>query len=163
MYAQVCSTKESLTLDGSVKKVAPKVFKNLQQSFPLLTWSKRFRSPNHQAGCEPDGGVFYYKDEVILAAEGKHQQNAGNAIERWYKNNFVLRLASPKMTYITFATGQGAKEDAVISKTLSPAHPDGFNTYVVGGNVCYLEPNGFDEDDIYEIIKEAITDQILLR
>ena len=160
MYAKVCSTRESISLDGDLKTVAKLVAYELKQKYPGLTFEKRYRSDNHQAGCEPDGGIFYYNGRMIVAAEAKHQGLRGNAIERWYKNNFVLRQVSPTLTYITYATGEGAANGEVICKTLSPAHPDGFNHYKLGGNVCYTEPEGFMPEVMYESLKGAIIDQI---
>ena len=158
--ADVCSSEHSLKLDGDLKNIAINVFNVLSDIHPELTFEKRYRSTNHQAGCEPDGGLFYYKGQLIVAAEAKHQANAGNAIERWYKNAFVLRQASSSITYLTFATGEGAQDGCVICKTLSPAHPHGFNNYVMGENVCYTSVDGFEPGFIGTCLVEAILDQI---
>lgn len=159
-HADVCSSKESKELDGNLKTVSRLVFHELKQKYPSLTFEKRFRSEIHQAGCEPDGGLFFYKGKLIVAAEAKHQGRKGNAIERWYKNAFVLRQLSASVTYITYATGEGAQENEVICKTLSPAHPFGFNIYNIGENVCYTSVDGFLPEVIYEGLKGAILDQI---
>ena len=158
--ADVCSSKESLKLDGDLKSVSQNVFNVLKECYPELTFEKRYRSSNHQAGCEPDGGLFYYKGVLIVAAEAKHQGRAGNAIERWYKNAFILRQVNPSITYLTFATGEGAQENEVICKTLSPAHPHGYNNYVMGANVCYTSVNGFESGVIGTHLIESIIDQI---
>lgn len=158
--ADVCSSKESKELDANLKTISCLVFHELKQRYHNLTFEKRFRSTKHQAGCEPDGGLFYYNGVLIVAAEAKHQGKQGNAIERWYKNAFVLRQLSKSVTYITYATGEGAQENEVICKTLSPAHPSGFNVYNIGENVCYTSVDGFMPEVIYEGLKGAILDQI---
>ena len=160
MYAKICSTKESLVLDSSLKTIAKQVLKDLQTTYPDLTFERRYKSKNHSAGCQPDGGIWYYQGRLILAAEAKHQGKGGNAIERWYKNNFVLRQISSTFTYITYVTGAGAVDNGIICKILSPAHPQGYNNYYLGANVCYTEPEGFLPQVIYESLKGAIIDQI---
>ena len=160
MFAQVCSTKESLTLDGDLKRVARKVAEDIKLKHPEVYWTKRFNTTAHSAGCEPDGGVFWFEDVPIVVAEAKHQGASGNAIERWYKNNFVIKQANADCTYITFATGEGAYPDRVIGKTLSPAHHLGYNTYSKGENVCYLRPEGLSENEMYTTLMTAIDDKV---
>ena len=158
--ADLCSSTESKTLDGNLKDVAKRVFNVLKECYPDLTFEKRYRSSTHQAGCAPDGGLFYYKGKLIVASEAKHQGATGNAIERWYKNAFILRQVNPSITYLTFATGEGAQENAVICKSLSPAHPHGYNNYVIGENVCFTSVKGFDSGFIGTQLIESIIDQI---
>ena len=160
MQAQVCSTRESLQLDGDLKQVSKRVAEDIKVKYPEVTHTKKFNSHTHAAGCEPDGGIFWYKGEPIVACEGKHQGAKGNAIERWYKNNFVLRQLNHNITYITFATGEGAYPDRVIGKTLSPAHHLGYNYHSVGENVCYLRPEGISNQEMYTLITEAIESQV---
>ena len=160
MQAQVCSTRESLQLDGSLKKTAKQVAEYIKQKYPEVTHSKKFNSTEHNAGCEPDGGIFWYKGDPIVACEAKHQGARGNAIERWYKNNYVMRSLNHSITYITFATGEGAYPDRVIGKTLSPAHHLGYNYHSVGENVCYLRPEGISNQEMFTLIVEAIESQV---
>lgn len=158
--ADVCSTPESKEIDGDLKAIAVAVFDELKLRYSKLTFQKRFRSPLHRAGCQPDGGLFFYDGRLIVAGEAKHQSDAGNAIERWYKNLFVLRQLEPNFTYLTYATGEGGYEYGTIGNTLSPAHLHGFNNYIRGENVCYLSVDGFMPKVMYEGLKGAIIDQI---
>ena len=56
-----------------------------------LTAQVKLRSeqiPNGKGACQPDGLAWFWDGELIAVFEAKKQQNRGNAIERWYKNNF---------------------------------------------------------------------------
>ena len=160
MYGNICSTKESLTLDGNLKQVAREVAEDIKLTHPEVYWTKRYKTTAHSAGCEPDGGVFWFDDVPIVVAEAKHQGNAGNAIERWYKNNYIIKMANADCTYITFATGEGAYPDRMIGKILSPAHHLGYNNYCKSENVCYLRPEGVSEQEMYSILIQAINDKV---
>ncbi len=59
------------------------------------------------AGFRPDGGLFVDQDrEPVVAIECKYQGEAGNAIERWYKNFAVAQRLGVKR-YVTFCLGEG--------------------------------------------------------
>jgi len=59
-------------------------------------------------GVYPDGGVWCAPDgtQPLLAAEAKHQGEAGNAIERWYKNYTMLNPLGVRV-HLTVCTGAG--------------------------------------------------------
>lgn len=160
MRADICTTRESLSLDGNLKRVARKVAEQIKDTHPEVYWTKKYTSTAHSAGCEPDGGVFWIEGTPIVVAEAKHQGNAGNAIERWYKNNYIMRNANHDITYITFATGEGAYPSKIIGKILSPAHHLGYNNYSKSENVCYLRPEGVSEQEMYSILIQAINDKV---
>ena len=162
MYGKQSQTKQSTDLDEAVKRVASEVFDCLKLTFPYLTWKAHYKGDAYHKGCMPDAGLFYYKGRLIVSGEGKYQQDSGNAIERWFKNECILRKIEPNVTFITFASGAGAYEKGVIGKTLRLAHPDGYNNYQVGKNTCYLEPDGFDDTFIFEVLFKAVTDKIAL-
>ena len=111
--------------------------------------------PGGLAGCEPDGGAWFIDNKLVAIFEGKKQGVRGNAIERWYKNNFICRKINPSVCYITFAVGEGAQEGEVIHKTLSPAH-EKFDVFVPNGNSCFLRKNGFTEDEMLCIMREVL-------
>ena len=162
MYGKQSQSKASKSLDKAVKRIASEVFETLKPTIPYLTWKTHYKGDAYHMGCMPDAGMFYYQDTLIVTGEGKHQQDGGNAIERWFKNERILRKVEPNVTFITFASGSGAYEKGVIGKTLRWAHPDGYNNYQVGKNICYLELDGFDDTFIFEILSKAIKDKIAL-
>lgn len=64
-------------------------------------------------GFSPDGGCFLDKDgNILLAVECKKQGKGGNAIERWYKNDFSLTDIVPCKCYLTLCYGDGFFDDA---------------------------------------------------
>lgn len=72
-------------------------------------------------GVQPDGGVWAASDHrPVVAAEAKKQGEAGNAIERWYKNWDVLRVLGVQV-YVTFCVGDGFFDQNAAQKTLETA------------------------------------------
>jgi hypothetical protein len=71
-------------------------------------------------GCVPDGGMWFDGDrktqgrQLKVVFEAKHQQNGGNAIERWATNHAVCSAINPEASYVTFATGGGAVKGGVL-------------------------------------------------
>ena len=98
--------------------------------------------------------------KAIAVFEGKKQQDRGNAIERWYKNNAICRLISPNVSYVTFACGEGAYDDGTIGNTLNVFHLLGFDKYNPGNNSCFMSVNGFDTEYISDIMIEVIEERI---
>ena len=100
-------------LDTALKDLKDIVFEELSIEYPDLVLQKRLlpsQIPGGIGGCEPDGGAWFYQDKLIAVFEAKKQQDSGNAIERWFKNNYICRLINPQVSYVTFATGEGAYE-----------------------------------------------------
>lgn len=155
-YGAVASTDESRALDKAVKQAAQLVADELTEVYPELSFVKAYKGSKTQVGFSPDGGLFFLNGELILVAEAKKQNNAGNAIERWYKNQFIARTLNPTTSYITFASGSGATESGVIGRTLSWAHSDGYNAYHHNKNSCYLSTNGFSVEEAMSIIRNAV-------
>jgi hypothetical protein len=117
--------------------------------------------PGKIGSCAPDGGLWFYKNELIAVFEAKKQQNAGNAIERWFKNNFIVKKINPKCSYITFAIGAGAAENGVIYKTLHIAHYEGgINVYKPEMNSMFCSPTGFELSSIYSIMKNVLDERL---
>jgi len=162
MYGKQSQTDQSTALDNAVKRVASGVFETLKLIIPYLTWEAWYKGDSYNVGCRPDAGLFYYKGILIVSGEGKHQQDSGNAIERWFKNERILRKVEPNVTFITFASGSGAYEKGRIGKILRSAHPNGYNNYQVGENSCYLKPDGFDDAFIFKTLSKAVKDKIAL-
>lgn len=141
------STEESIKLDKSLKLAAAKVREELQALYLDIVFEKKLSrkvrdelscvdKPGEKAyGVEPDGGIFYLFFRGILvpiaAFEGKKQGDAGNAEERWFKNNDRLgdltdiralqlgihpKWSSDDFYYKTWCTGEGAAEGSTFDR-----------------------------------------------
>ena len=126
----------------------------------------RYTDPLDYSACQPDGGFFCIrKDDIlipIVASETKHQGQEGNAIERFFDNNIWSRDVNPNISYISFASGEGATINEVIHRTLYKRHHGsfgGFDNYYPGTNSCFLSKDGFSEDFIYDILVKAIIER----
>ena len=76
--------------------------------------------------CEPDGGIFE-SDKTVLVIEAKHQQDAGNGIERWHNNynmihDLYVEEKDKRVLYVTFCSGEGAYEQGEIGKAIHFKH-----------------------------------------
>lgn len=177
------STTASKSLDARCREVSQRLCDEYLSSIPGLTFQKKlsFEQMGHSLGaCQPDGGLFFYKKTLILALEGKYQNEHGNAIERWYKNHHILRNSKRFkpgiLSYITICTGNGANEPTgkivrgrikgkVIYNTLADAHLNihhvvEYNQYRAGDNSAYMCPDGVTTDFIYDIMKTALLERI---
>jgi hypothetical protein len=112
--------------------------------------------PGNKGACQPDGGLWFVNGKLACAFEGKKQGNGGNAIERWFKNNFICRMIAPDISYVTFATGPGAVENGVIHNCLSVAHLQGVNQVNHRGNSLFLNGHGFTCDELVAIMLEVL-------
>ena len=157
----VATDARARKLDNYCKELRESVFANFKSKD--LTVQKKLNQdqiPGGIGACEPDGGAWFYKGILIAVFEGKKQQNRGNAIERWFKNNFICRSINPQVSYVTFATGEGAKADGTIGKALNIAHLNGFNKYVPGGNSCFMNTDTIDKDEMNGIMHEVILERM---
>jgi len=131
----------------------------LANEFPTLTMQRKLRKdqiPGGVGGCEPDGGAWFRDGKLIAVFEAKKQQDRGNAIERWFKNNYIARAINPDVHYITFAIGEGATDEGVITKTLNVAHLDGFDKFVPNKNSCFRQVDGFTDEELKAIMIEVL-------
>jgi hypothetical protein len=160
-------------LDGQCKKLKNSLYQELKQIYPDLVVQKKLTKdqiPGGIGACEPDGGAWFYLGVLIAIFEGKKQGDRGNAIERWFKNNFICRLINQNVSYVTFCTGAGAYRiwDKILNKLtygtivhgLNVAHLDGFDKYNPGKNSAYLRSDGFETEEIYAIMKEVLIERI---
>jgi hypothetical protein len=151
-------------LDTQCKETARRVLAHLKAKHGnQITMEKKLNKdqiPGGSGACAPDGSLWFYRGTLIAAFEAKKQQNAGNAIERWYKNNFICRAINPNVSYVTFACGEGAVVGGVMHKALAVAHLDGFDKLVPKKNSCFMSPQGFPEEEIERIMIETITSQL---
>ena len=115
-----------------------------------------FTSKNIEIGCVPDGGMWFAGNrdnpnrQLKVVFEAKHQQNAGNAVERWATNRALCQRINPDARYITFATGEGAVENGVLrnyGNAMSVVFPN---------TEWHYSPDGFTEQEIFEIIRSEL-------
>ena len=169
----VATDARARKLDDQCKHIKDSIFAVLKSSYPKLTLQRKLTKeqiPGGIGACEPDCGVWFYDGVLILVGEGKKQQDRGNAIERWFKNNFICRLINPQVSYITFCTGEGAYRfwDKLLGrltygqivKALNIAHLFGFNQYNPGENSAFLNTDCFIKQDINTIMVQVISERI---
>ena len=159
----VATDARARKLDEQCKHQKENVFAELKQQYPELTLQKKLTKeqiPGGIGACEPDGGAWFYRGVLIAVFEGKKQQDAGNAIERWFKNNFICRKINPDVSYVTFCTGEGAYNDGQIGKALNVAHLEGFDQYNPGSNSAFMNIDCFTKEFIRDTMVEVITERI---
>jgi hypothetical protein len=172
----VATDARARKLDEQCKHLMQDVYTELKKIYPKLTLQKKLTKaqiPGGIGACAPDGGAWFYRGVLIAVFEGKKQQDRGNAIERWFKNNFICRKVNPEVSYVTFCTGEGAfmnwteKEGSdelmtygQIVKALNVAHLDGFNQYNPGDNSAFLSTDCFTKEFINATMIEVICERI---
>ena len=160
----VATDEAARTLDKYCKSQARILKESLVPHYSgRLTIQTKLRPeqiPNGRGACQPDGFAWFWDGELIAVFEAKKQQDRGNAIERWYKNNYICRRLGPNVSYVTFAIGEGAYESGTIWHALSPAHDSGANVYVPGGNSCFMKTAGWTESEISAFMLHAIEERI---
>jgi hypothetical protein len=78
--------------------------------------------------------------------EAKHQQNGGNAVERWATNRALCQVINPDAVYVTFATGAGAVEGGVLhtyGEDMKKAFPN---------TKWYYSEEGFTQEELSDIM-----------
>ena len=159
----VATDARARKLDEQCKHLKDDVFTELKKIYPELTLQKKLSKlqiPGNKGGCQPDGGAWFYRGMLIAAFEGKKQQDRGNAIERWFKNNYICRKINPEVSYVTFCTGEGAYDDGQIGKALNVAHHAGLNQYNPGDNSVFLNTDCFTREFINATMIEVICERI---
>lgn len=153
----------SLALDKQVSRLAKELSTDPAVIAAGYTFQKKLKKnqiPGNIGACAPDGGLWFKNGVVIAAFEAKKQGKGGNAIERWYKNAFILRTLNPTVNYVTFTCGKGATMDTPIGKTLAlSVYENGkhnFNEYREGKNSVFMNVNGYTDDDIRAIMRKAL-------
>jgi hypothetical protein len=154
----------SLNLDQQVRRIAKKLQNHAKIITLGITSSKKLRKdqiPGGIGSCAPDGYVWFDKEgKAIAAFEAKKQGASGNAIERWFKNEHVLRTLNKDINYVTFTMGEGATEKTSIGQILAIAvYENGehhFNKYRKNNNSIFMSVNGYNDEDIESIMLEAL-------
>lgn len=146
-------------LDVDCRQAATKVQEILAAEGIAVEFQKKLAKdqiPGNIGACQPDGGLWFIDGKLVAAFEGKKQGNGGNAIERWFKNNFICRTIAPEISYVTFATGPGAIERGVIHNCLNVAHLQGVNQINHKANSLFLSEHGFTCDELVAIMVEVL-------
>ena len=159
----------------TVAKKLDKQCKTLKESISIegLTMQKKIyqdQIPGGVGACEPDGGAWFKDGKLVAVFEGKKQGKKGNAIERWFKNNYICRKINPDVSYVTFCTGEGAYRfwDKMLGrltygqivKALNVAHLEGFNQYNPGENSAFLSTDCFEKEFLRSTMIEVIEERI---
>ena len=147
------------TIDTSLRSIRDELFVELSSN-NKLTMKKKVSCKDSKTPCQPDGGAWYYNDQLIAVFEAKKQGDSGNAIERWYKNEYVCRRINESVSYVTFCCGDGAYRDGTIGKTLDIAHDGAFNEYREGKNSCWLSKEGFRMEFLRDKMRKIILERI---
>ncbi len=164
---------ESKQLDGDVKVIAEAIaqaqnryfYESGHRCLDETKFSHRtvieaaipeMRERGVEIGCMPDGGMWFDAPRgqtrtLKVAFEAKHQQDGGNAIERWNKNYLLCNRLWPEARYITFMTGEGAKVGGVL-------HSFGKTMSAINGADCvfYYAPTGFSQEDIFSVMNSVL-------
>ena len=151
-------------MDNQCKNISIKLFNILKTKYgtdiDVQKKLKQDQIPGGIGACAPDGSLWFWKGTLIAAFEAKKQQNAGNAIERWYKNNFICRTLNQDMSYVTFTCGEGAVVGGVMHKALAVAHLGGFDAYTPRKNSCFMKPLGFTDEEVEAIMLQVLEERI---
>lgn len=142
----------SKTLDESAKMART----TLAVEFPSLTMVKQFSKEMKMKlvgddcfGFSPDGGAWFDAEENLVAVfECKKQGTAGNAYERWWDNAVTAKHINKDVTYVTFCSGEGAKEGNCLDKLRRKAK------IMMGERFIFeMSPTGFSTKEIEEMMR----------
>lgn len=171
---------ESKRLDGDIKRVAEAIAQSIEKynitnapyfekghkNLVAESFSEEKRKASAlpelvemgiSLGCMPDGGMWFDGDrsktnrKLLAVFEAKHQQDGGNAIERWCKNYMLSKGINPDMTYHTLMTGEGAQLGGVLDKFAN-------SMTAANGEHCVFHKSvdGFSEEEIFDIMVNAL-------
>lgn len=155
---QVATDQAAAKIDKDLKDTRDELA--LELSDLDVTMKKRLDKSDTITPCEPDGGAWFYNGVLIAVFEAKKQQDRGNAIERWYKNNYRCRVLNESLSYGTWARGEGAYPSGSIGQALDVAHNGEWNTYRPGKNSCWLSKDGFTRQEIKDKMREIILERV---
>jgi hypothetical protein len=154
---------QSLNHDKVVRLASKEAEKILQERYPGIQRHNKIIKeslPTKIGACSPDGGVWYYQGKLIAAFEAKKQGPRGNAIERWYKNYFLIKEINDRCPLVTYAMGEGVREGNPIQVILHAAHKGQYNTFRSEGPSCFLKEDGFTLEEIRDSIVQFIESEI---
>jgi len=122
--------------------------------------NKKLLNPlNVYIGCAPDGGAWFRDGKLVAVFEAKKQGIGGNAIERWVKNYEVCKRFNPDVKYVTFGSGAGFEEGNYCWR-FAKSYIDSnrkFNELYSTGTSWFINPEGFTQNQIISVMREALT------
>jgi hypothetical protein len=151
--------EHSSFLDKSIKNsrdILKEQVSNKWYSKPKLTYDDKIKYVGSNCfSFAPDGGLWFKDGLLKVVFEGKKQNKAGNAYERWWDNAVTAKYINPNVIYVTFCSGPGAIEGECLHKLSVKAR------IMMGENFrFYLNPMGFEENEIYSIMKKTLDEVI---
>ena len=161
---QSATSKDSAKLDSRVKYFRD----HLAKVVPHLKMKKKITNddvPGEIGVCVPDGGAWFLNNVLVLILEAKHQNDAGNAIQRWFAKEYIARRINSLVSLVTFCTGAGASKikkngrHCAIYRELHVAHchdRGGFDSFFYQKNSAYMRPKGFTDSELYDIMSNII-------
>lgn len=156
--------EQSQALDRGIRYVSKQLENELaHQGYKRVNKFLSRDIPGGLASCQPDGGIWYNsKNQIVAIFEGKKQGAVGNAHERWYMNRWIAHVLAPQARYVTFCSGPGVQEHNSMYKGLSFAlacegKPVVWNVLHATGSSFYGQQQGFTDQELYNIMKQAIT------
>jgi hypothetical protein len=159
----VATDRHAKHLDRGMKMIAEELAAELkEQGFTMckrLNRKEALEEFGIEVGCEPDGGLWYKDGKLIAMFEGKKQGKGGNAIERWFKNNFLADVIDPDVKYVTLGSREGFAEGAYcyrIAKTVQNVKNRKINVLYDSGTSWMLNADGFTLDEIRAIMRETL-------
>lgn len=151
-------------IDHQVRTQCKIAYARLRDKYPDLEYCKKLPKgmiPGGIGSCAPDGGIWKYRGKLIAAFEAKKQNNKGNAIERWFKNQDLCRTISSDVSYVTFCVGEGAKNKGVMQYTLHYKHLHGYNKYRPGECSTWMSELGFSNEDILDTVLNVLEERCM--
>jgi hypothetical protein len=157
---QVATDCAAAKIDRDLKEIRDELSQDPDLISAVVSMLKKLNKTTTTTPCAPDGGAWFHNGRLIAVFEAKKQQDRGNAIERWYKNHYVCRKLNERLSYCTWARGEGAYPEGAIGKALDAAHNGQWNIYRPGHNSCWLSKDGFSKDEIKQQMKYIILERI---
>ena len=157
MRADLAQSDKSKHLDQKLKDIAKEL------EIPGFTYRRKLiHEYLDGVGCEPDGGLWFQDGYLEAVFEAKHQGPKGNAIERWFKNYWLIQNLYPQAKFITFCSGEG-----VIAKNgiwanfnmvlrIEGKDPQSFNHVHKRGASFFISEYGFSPPAMKGIMEAAL-------
>lgn len=145
---------DSFELDKFLKESRDNLINQFSKLRMVKTFSKEDKLKYLGDDCfgfSPDGGAWFFEDELVAVFEAKKQGLGGNAYERWYDNFTTAKYINPKVKYVTFCTGKGAAPGQCLDKLRRKA------SIIFPDNVeFFMSETGFTYAEVYDIMTNIL-------